>query len=565
MLAEKLENIKNVNSQHSTKNIKLPLLVAGVITLLLIGIVCFYWVAGKNPVSLIIRNSQPGAAIFVSKSSPAMVSLLVNPDALQTIKSKGKFFQLNNSLLVKNNLDYKNDIKPWLSHEITLAVTTIDIDRDPDNGLEAGYLMALATEKPEKSREFLELLFSKRAFSGNNLGIERYKGVKVIYDHPEFIPDSKIQPGLAGAIVNNFVLLANYPQVIKEAINNLQAPDLNLISSLEYQKATQQIPENAVAVTFLNLPQVAKWQGLELSESTYHSQILSLILNPQGLLTESTFLTTSEIVHPSLSISQPVRALQYIPESTVFTIAGANLSNLGNSNLAKLWKQGTATIYGSSENAISRLVQPLVAIQNNWNLNFTQDIFHWVLGEYALALLPNSENTIPNWLFVVEKTPELTALIARLDHIASTSGFNVSSLTLDGQTISAWTQITALSENNTSINIDAKIKGAHTTLDNYEIFASDLKILKAVLSQKQKSLLENTQFQNAMTAIPQPNQGYIYLNWENSQNILKRHLPLLKFVEVLDKPLFDHLQSLTISNYSSEPGILKGGVFWQLH
>jgi hypothetical protein len=565
MLAEKLENIKNVNSQHSTKNIKLPLLVAGVITLLLIGIVCFYWVAGKNPVSLIIRNSQPGAAIFVSKSSPAMVSLLVNPDALQTIKSKGKFFQLNNSLLVKNNLDYKNDIKPWLSHEITLAVTTIDIDRDPDNGLEAGYLMALATEKPEKSREFLELLFSKRAFSGNNLGIERYKGVKVIYDHPEFIPDSKIQPGLAGAIVNNFVLLANYPQVIKEAINNLQAPDLNLISSLEYQKATQQIPENAVAVTFLNLPQVAKWQGLELSESTYHSQILSLILNPQGLLTESTFLTTSEIVHPSLSISQPVRALQYIPESTVFTIAGANLSNLGNSNLAKLWKQGTATIYGSSENAISRLVQPLVAIQNNWNLNFTQDIFHWVLGEYALALLPNSENTIPNWLFVVEKTPELTALIARLDHIASTSGFNVSSLTLDGQTISAWTQITALSENNTSINIDAKIKGAHTTLDNYEIFASDLKILKAVLSQKQKSLLENTQFQNAMTAIPQPNQGYIYLNWENSQNILKRHLPLLKFVEVLDKPLFDHLQSLTISSYNSEPGILKGGVFWQLH
>jgi hypothetical protein len=467
--------------------------------------------------------------------------------------------------LVKNNLDYKNDIKPWLSHEITLAVTTIDIDRDPDNGLEAGYLMALATEKPEKSREFLELLFSKRAFSGNNLGIERYKGVKIIYDHPEFIPDSKIQPSLAGAIVNNFVLLANYPQVIKEAINNLQAPDLNLISSLEYQKATQQIPENAVAVTFLNLPQVAKWQGLELSESTYHSQILSLILNPQGLLTESTFLTTSEIVHPSLSISQPVRALQYIPESTVFTIAGANLSNLGNSNLAKLWKQGTATIYGSSENAISRLVQPLVAIQNNWNLNFTQDIFHWVLGEYALALLPNSENTIPNWLFVVEKTPELTALIARLDHIASTSGFNVSSLTLDGQTISAWTQITALSENNTSINIDAKIKGAHTTLDNYEIFASDLKILKAVLSQKQKSLLENTQFQNAMTAIPQPNQGYIYLNWENSQNILKRHLPLLKFVEVLDKPLFDHLQSLTISSYSSEPGILKGGVFWQLH
>jgi hypothetical protein len=86
-----------------------------------------------------------------------------------------------------------------------------------------------------------------------------------------------------------------------------------------------------------------------------------------------------------------------------------------------------------------------------------------------------------------------------------------------------------------------------------------------VLSQKQKSLLENTQFKNAVAAIPQTNQGYIYLDWENSQDILKHQLPVLKFVEVLGKPLFDNLRSLTVSSYSSEPGTLKGGVFFQLH
>ena len=284
-----------------------------------------------------------------------MVSLLVNPDALQTIEQKGEFSQLKNSLLAKSNIDYPNDIKPWLGDEITLAATTIDIDRDPDNGLQTGYLMALATAKPEKSREFLELLFSNRAFSGANLGIERYKGVKVIYDNPEYSPDVNIQNSLAGAVVNNFVLLANHPQVIKEAINNLQAPDLNLISSLEYQKATQQISKNAVAVTFLNLPEVGKWQGLELAESTYNSQILSFVLNSQGLRAESTFLASSQVVPSSLPLSQPVGALQYIPESTALAIAGTNLSNLGNSDLAKLWKQGTASIYGSSEEGISRL------------------------------------------------------------------------------------------------------------------------------------------------------------------------------------------------------------------
>jgi hypothetical protein len=565
MFAEKLKNIKNVNSQHVTKNIKLGFLIAGIITLVLVCVAKFSWFSGKSPVSLVVRNSQPAAAIFVSKSSPAMVSLLVNPDGLQTIAAKGEFSQLKNSLLTKNNIDYSNDLKPWLGDEITLAATTIDIDRDPDNGLQTGYLMALATTKPEKSREFLELLFSNRAFSGTNLGIERYKGVKVIYDHPEYAPDSKIQNSLAGAVVNNFVLLANHPQVIKEAINNLQAPDLNLISSLEYQKAAQQISKNAVAVTFLNLPEIGKWQGLELAESTYNSQILSFVLNSQGLLTESTFLTNSPVVPSSLPLSQSVGALQYIPESTALAIAGTNLNKLGNSDIAKLWKQVTASIYGSSEEGISRLLQPFVKIQNNWNLNFSEDIFNWITGEYALALLPNSENTTPHWLFVIEKTPELAAGITHLNNIASRSGFNLSSLTLDQQKIAAWTKITATSENNTSINVDTKVKGVHTTLDNYEIFSSDLKTLTAVLSQKQKSLLENPQFQNSIATIPQPNQGYIYLDWENSQDILKHQLPWIKFAEVLGKPLFDNLKSLTVSSYSSEPGTLKSGVFLQLH
>ncbi|MDM3844667.1 MAG: DUF3352 domain-containing protein [Aphanizomenon gracile PMC638.10] len=561
-----------MNSQNLTKNIKLGFLIAGIITLVLVCVAKFSWFAKKSPVSLVVRNSQPTAAIFVPKSSPAMVSLLVNPDGLQKIVPKGGFSQLKNSLLAKNNINYQDDIKPWLGDEITLAATTIDIDRDPDNGLQTGYLMALASTTPEKSREFLELLFSQRAFSGTNLGIERYKGVKVIYDHAEYAPDvnsqnpkSKIQNNLAGAVVNNFVLLANHPQVIKEAINNLQAPDLNLISSLEYQKATQQISKNAVAVTFLNLPEVVKWQGLELAESTYNSQILSFVFNSQGLLTESTFLTNSQIVPSSSPLSQPVGALQYIPESTAFAIAGTNLSKLDNSDVAKLWKQGTATIYGSSEDGTARLLQPLAKIQHNWNLNFSEDIFNWVTGEYALALLPNSENTTPHWLFISEKNPELTAGITHLNNIATRSGFNLSSLTLDQQKISAWTKITATSENNKSINVDTRFNGVHTTLDNYEIFSSDLKTLKTILSHKQKSLLENPQFQNSIATIPRPNQGYIYLDWENSQNLLKPQLPLLKLAEVLGRPLFDHLKSLTVSSYSSEPGTLKSGVFLQLH
>ncbi|MFM6278476.1 MAG: DUF3352 domain-containing protein, partial [Dolichospermum sp.] len=170
----------------NNKPSSLNFLVVVFITLLLVSIAVFYWLFGKNSPSFVVPNSQPTAAIFVPKISPAMVSLLVNADALQKIAQKREFSEIKNSLLGKSNIDYQDDIQPWLNNEITLAVTTLDIDRDPDNGLQTGYLMALATKNPVKSREFLELLFSKRAFAGNNLEIERYKGVKVIYDHQEY-------------------------------------------------------------------------------------------------------------------------------------------------------------------------------------------------------------------------------------------------------------------------------------------------------------------------------------------------------------------------------------------
>ncbi|MFM2061576.1 MAG: hypothetical protein RLZZ507_1246 [Cyanobacteriota bacterium] len=570
MVAEKRENRLNVNNQRSF----FGFLVAGVIGLLIIAIAGFYWFFGKSPVNFITSTSQPGAAIFVSKVSPVMVSFLVNPEGLQSIEKQGEISQLKNSLLAKTNIDFNDDIKPWLNNEITLAVTSQDIDRDPENGLQPGYLMALSTNNATKSREFVELLFSKRTLAGTNLEVEQYKGVKLLYDFPEIAtskkiqhPKSKIQNSLAGAVVDNFVLFANDIKVVREAINNIQAPNLNLSSSPEYQKAVKELPKNAVAVAFLNLPKVAQWQGLELTESTYSSQILSLVLNPQGFLAESTFLTQSKVTPVSTPLSKPVGALQYIPESAGLAIAGANLSNLPNSDLAKLWQQGTSTIYGSSQEAIARLLQPLVDVQKNWSLNFSEDIFSWVTGEYALAILPNQlpnqENITSNWVFVVEKSPQLEQGIAKLNSIAINNGFNVSSLNLNNQKITAWTELTT-TQKQASVNVEAKIRGTHTSVDNYEIFTSDLGIMEEILTDQEHPLMENSNFQDSIASIPQPNHGYVYIDWKKSQGFLERQQPLLKFVELLAKPLFDNLRSLTVSSYSSEPETLKGGIFFQM-
>ncbi|MEH2466379.1 DUF3352 domain-containing protein [Nostoc sp.] len=540
-------------------------IVAGAIALLVIAIAGFYWFFAKSPANLIASTSQPGAAIFVSKLSPVMVSLLANPDRLQALEQEEELSKLKTSLFAKSGIDYKQDIQPWLGNEITLAITTLDIDRDLENGQQPGYLLALSTQQPEKSREFVELLFSKRALAGANLAVEEYKGVKLISDNSQ--PEQDL---LAGAVVGkDFVLFANDPKVLRDAINNVQAPDLNLTSSSEYQKATKQLPKGGLAIAFLNLPIVAKWQGLELPEQLYNSQIISLVLNPKGLLAETTFLTSSEIVPSSPPLSKPVGALQYIPASAGLAISGSNLSNLGDSDLAKLWRQATATIYGSKEDVVSRLAKPLADVQKRWGINFPEDIFSWVQGEYAIALLPE-EQTTPHWIFVVEKSEAVEQGVVRLDAIASSNGLSINPLTIDKQKISAWTQLTTATKKSdvkekASFNIETKVQGLHTTLGNYEIFTSDLETMDEILTTKDNSIIDNPNFKDSIAAIPLPNQGYIYLEWTKSQNLLERQVPILKLVEVLGKPFFNNLRSLTVSSYGTDTRALKGGVFFKLN
>ncbi|WP_427162171.1 DUF3352 domain-containing protein [Aliinostoc sp. HNIBRCY26] len=540
-------------------------IVAGAIAVVIAAIAVGYWFFTKSPVSLITSTSQSGAAIFVSKLAPVTVSLLVNPDRLQSLESSGELSKLKTSLLANSGLDYRQDIQPWLGNEITLAVTTQDIDRDFANGQQPGYLMALATEKPEKSSEFLELLFSKRVLSGATLATEEYNGTKLLYDDAQ----PKLEP-LAGAVVDNFVLLANDVRVLRDGINNVQAPDLNLTSSPQYQKAIAQLPKGAIAVTFFNLPTLAQWQGLELPEPIYDSQILALTLNPKGLLAETSFLATSEIAPPSPPLSQPVGALQYIPASAGVVVSGSHLNNLGDSDLGKLWKQAKTAISGSETDVISRLEQPLLAIQKAWGMNLQQDVFNWVQGEYALGIIPRGGKTTPGWVFVAEKQEGFVDGIGRLDAIASANGLNTDSLSWEQQKVAAWIELIANTkkseaQNQPSFTVDAKVKGIHTTVGNYEVFTSDLETINEVLTNQDNSLIKNRNFQNSIAVIPAQNQGYIYLNWDKSHNLLERQLPILKLLEVFGKSFFQQLRSLTFSSYSDDAGTLKGAVFLELN
>jgi len=550
-------------------------LAVGVI-ILVIGI--GGWWFRRSP-SLIQGNgvlSTPTAAL-ISKSAPVTVSLLVNPDRLENLpgSSLKELSQLKTSLFADTRIDYRQDIQPWLGQEISLAVTSVDLDRTPENGQQPGYLMALATNNAKKSREFVDLFFSGRALAGAKIAVEQSQGVKVIYETEEAFPVTPAKKDvsteknqIAGAVVGDrFVLFANHPKVIFEAINNLQVPDLNLTSSIKYQEALKQLPSGSIASAFLNLPAVAAWQGLKLATRLpYESQVVSLALKSQGLFAQTTILAApqSELT-PPVALSGPVGAMQYIPSATGLAISGSDLSHLDKTDLAKLGTQVATALSGTSDLISSLVNQPLADLQQRWGINLRADIFSWVQGEYALGLSPEKEQTNPDWIFVAEKSTAATDGIARLDALATSLGLSINPITVGNQQIFAWTKlIAATNKDPGAITLAAQVQGVHTTVGNYEIFANSIAMINAALTAEKNSLANNRNFKDSIGALPKQNQGYVYLDWQKSHEILERQFPILQLAEVIGKPFFERLRSLTVSSYGNESELLKAGVLFDL-
>ncbi|QNP30325.1 DUF3352 domain-containing protein [Cylindrospermopsis curvispora] len=551
--------MNNLNANY--QRLSFGWILAGIITLLLIAATGLYWLPHAS--KTITPISQPGASMFVSRTSPAMISLLVNPQELQSLDRE--FTQAIAKLLAKN---ITNDIQSWLGKEISLVVTTGDLDRNPDNGMQPGYLMILATEDPTRSREFIKLLFSQRALSGKTLEVSKYNGTKLVYDLPgenkltsSQFSGFEINSSLAGAVVGKYVLFANDIKVLKESINNVQAPNLNLLSSPKYQKAIQEMPKNALALGYFNLPYLAKWQNLHFPGTSisakYDSQLISLVLNPDGLLVETGFFNSSPVPkREQASMARLDNAVSYLPESVGLVISGINLQE--ESGINKLWQQATTTIYGSPTIGTRRLLPHLWEVQEQLGISLADDIFSWIDGEYALGIFPSLEDNT-HWTFIVENSPSLIQGIARLNTVAVKQGCNISSFQFNGQTIFAWTKLKFLNK-----ILDTQIIGLHTTVNKYEIFASDILTMQKILTHEENPLTQNHQFNTAAGHRSQTNQGYVYIDWQKSQRFLESQQPLVPLGELFAQPLFKNLRSLTISNYGHNPGMWKGGVFFQV-
>jgi hypothetical protein len=114
------------------------------------------------------------------------------------------------------------------------------------------------------------------------------------------------------------------------------------------------------------------------------------------------------------------------------------------------------------------------------------------------------------------------------------------------------------------MKLEAQVQGIHASVENYEIFTTSIEAMDEALKGLEHSLLKSDNFKNAIAFLPQQNDGYLYLDWTTAENFIERQLPIVQVVELVGKPLFDHLRSLSVSSYGIDNGIQRSKLFFRL-
>jgi|GEM_PF-1541559 len=567
-------------------------LLAIVFVLISASVVGAVWLSTQNPLRLSDTriSSRPEASVFVSRQAPLMLSLQVNPDRLkayrltntpigQRTQIQAQFDRWQRRLLGEPRLSYADDIAPWAADEMTLALMNPDVDRDFENGLQPGYLLAVEIADPTQANASLQRFWRGQASTRNQVK-ERFAGVELTYADEASrrrSTDTAVEsPSLATAIVSDrFVLFANYPKVLRQALNNVQVAELSLNADRTYQQAIDQLTDRRIGVAFVNLPQFATWLTAQRPEPTETCLIAALQPTSEGMLAKLSLLSAAsssadpsrslpkrllnsltEANSPSSNLAEAKEILKNLPANSVFVLTGVDVG--------QTWQQfqESGTSWANyARTAIDRL-------QQEWGVDFAADLFPWMPGEFALALVPRSGSGDEradrgtsllqqfDAAFIVAQSPDTEAGLNYLNAIAAKQGVSTGTFQLSEQNVFAWTKLTPLQARN-RLSLEATVQGLRSQIGDYQVFATSVEAMRQVTEAStaetpaslQKAIAHLNDFQEDIAS--GVGRYQVYLDWGEfrsrfgDQSVVRR-------LEQTVKPLFESLRTVAFTESAAE-------------
>ncbi|MEY3305401.1 MAG: hypothetical protein RLZZ139_3774, partial [Cyanobacteriota bacterium] len=450
-------------------------------------------------------KTQPLAVKFLPQRSPLFLSFLVNPEKLGLFTQlaappsdrgdvRHELANLKQQLRQNWLLDYERDIQPWLDQEITLAVTDIDLDAQPTNGLQTGYLLAFAAKDADLAKTTIDAFWQRLAVNGSDLGFEQYQGISIL--STSFVDD---KPAIAGTTLDQFVLFANDARVLRKAIDAMQKPELSLASLPNYRDRLAQLSTGKntgkVSVAYVNLAEFAE-------ELPKESLLMGLGFDKTGIRVKTALTLATASDQSETAISPSTTKLKTSKKSSG-NIANAIPSGssvvIGN-NLAQTWQGLQNTMLPEWKQALIKSIAP-IPIDGN--------AFAWAQQDYAIALFPKSSSE-PDWLVVakVEDANGAKEALSSLDDMARNK-LTVGEISLKSQPVTIWTKLSA-SDN---FAVSGNVAAAHAQTKDYVYLSNSLPILESALTLKNNdSIAASKSFKTILAKLPSDRFTYAYLD-----------------------------------------------------
>ena len=282
----------------------------------------------------------------------------------------------------ETGIDFKDDVLPWLGPEIAVGVIDVFDDAKP--------LVVIGTTDNDATEGMLEDLIDYLEDS-----LDQKFERDSYHDFPIYSNEDRYtwEADQHYALINGYILFSTDLEVIEDAISLTESLGASLADDEDFKTAQKSVPSKRVSFLFADIDSMYR-HYMETASSGQEEEILAYLRDrtPETVAMSTSFIDNGFRIdfyadNPLGSTFEPgrneVKSAEIFPSDTLAMISLNNPRSFWDSTMDAL---------GQNEDLLGEFEEALEEFQYEFGLDVERDIFSWMTGELAIALLPSDIN-----------------------------------------------------------------------------------------------------------------------------------------------------------------------------
>jgi len=472
---------------------------------------------GESSSPLASAKLVPNEAVMATSLSPDNLSKLEQfgtPEA-QNIIGKG-IQDFNQKMIGESDIDYEKDLKPWVGNVMIAFLPSTLVNSapgTPQSVQEPNTLLVVGIKDKVSALNFVNKLKAEKGIKSQE---SDYQGEKIA----EFITDRGTKS--YSTVLNDHLVLAFDRKAVAEAIDTFKGKpsfaskeglDNPLSKGVEVQNPLAQIyiPDSNIAVQQLisNNPNMSQLPPQTLASlKQVKSMAAGIGVDDAGIRVKVIAKLDPQAIKAQYQPA-PGAVEAQLPVGTFALVTGQGISR---SWLALVERSKTEP---ELKQAIDRVRQQLQTV----NIDLDKDIFSWMNGEFASAMVPTNQGKLAPLGFggtlIMHTSDRRTAenTLKKLDTLAQSHSITVGETNIQGKAVTEWQ------------TPSQGVLLGHGWLNQDSVFvAVGDQVTSAIATAPNPSLNNSDTFKAVTGSLPKPNGGYFYVDMDKTVSLVTHNL-----------------------------------------